>query len=283
MQALPDTVGADAPPATRAVSGVRSKVATKAGGAEVGEVDQAPASNRRGRYPRGTRAEALDKIFETAERDGEGFRTGALGRPRVGKTYHLKEVVDAAVARGIADVALIHDCKREDVQYDGIVRASVADLAARPLAEDDPPVVVIHAQPAASVDEVSSFALLRARNGKLRSVVLIDELYQGLKARQVWDVPSGAKSATAEVLREGSSQGVSMMWTTQIPQALPTECCDLSETMAIFALRGRSLSYAMKVFDLPDEARGVIQSLDRGEFILLTADDGWDGKIYGPK
>src|SRR4051812_16254548 len=82
--------------------------------------------------PRGTRAEALDLIFETAERDGEGFRTGSLGMPRVGKTHHLKEVVDQAHERGIVQVSLIHDVKKRTVQYEGLVRSSPDDLRARP-------------------------------------------------------------------------------------------------------------------------------------------------------
>jgi hypothetical protein len=99
---------------------------------------------RVGGPPRGTRAEALDLIFESAERDGEGFRHGALGMPRVGKTYHLKEVVDEAQERGVAAVVLIHDVKKRDVQYEGIVRTDPDDLRARPPAETDPPVIVFH-------------------------------------------------------------------------------------------------------------------------------------------
>jgi hypothetical protein len=238
---------------------------------------------------RGTRADALDLIFETAVRDGEGFRHGALGAPRYGKTYHLVEVASEALTRGISDLLLIHDCKRLDVQYDEfgaeVVRVDKADLQSRPLAEEDPPVVVFHGAPAegrkCSVEEVAALGLEQGRAGT-PTLVLVDELYHGMKARQTWAGPS-----FAECLREGSSQRVSTAWTTQIPQSLPTEAMDLTETIAVFRLKRRSLRYARKMLELDADEEGartveIISALGRGEFILIT-DDGWNGVVYGPK
>jgi hypothetical protein len=238
---------------------------------------------------RGTRADALELIFETAERDHEGFRHGALGAPRYGKTYHLIDVADQALERGISDLLLIHDCKRLDVQYTHfgleIVRVDEADLQSRPLNEEDPPVVVFHGSPAegrkCQVEEVAALGLEQGRAGT-GTLVLIDELYQGMKARQTWAGPS-----FAECLREGSSQRVSTAWTTQIPQSLPTEAMDLTETIAVFRLKRRSLRYARKMLELDQDDEGartieIISALGRGEFILIT-DDGWNGIVYGPK
>lgn len=229
---------------------------------------------------RGSRADALDLIFQTATEENEGFRHGVLGTPRYGKTYHLKEVVAESQARGISDLALIHDCKRLDVQYEGNVRADTEDLAARPLKADDEPVIVFHGDPMqgkkCSVESVASLGLRQGRQGTA-TVVLVDELYHGLKARQTWEGPS-----FAEVLREGSSQRVSSAWTTQIPQALPTEALDCTETIALFRLKGRSLRYAIDKLDLPPEAQEIVRRLDKGEFILLTSIDDWDGIVYGP-
>lgn len=270
------------PPAKRPVSSLQREMAAAPERPELGEVDREPAKGSGGRPARGMRAELLDRIFESAERDGEGFRHTVLGAPRYGKTYHLKEVVTAALDRDIVDVVFVHDCKRADVQYEGQVRGSVEDLVAIPLDPEGDPVIVFHAQPACSVEAVSAFALARARSAKLRSLVLVDELYQGLKARQVWDVPSGSKSSTAEILREGSSQGVSYAATTQIPQALPTECIDLPDTVAIYHLDGRSLSYACDQLRLPKDAEQVIRGLKRGECVLWTAAEGCDLRVYGP-
>jgi hypothetical protein len=233
---------------------------------------------------RGTRADALAVIFETAVRDGEGFRHGALGAPRFGKTYHMKEVATEAEARGLSELLFVHDCKRLDVQYDAwgpeVVRVDVADLQANPMAEDDPPVVVFHGNPAegrkCSVEDVAALGLQQGRQGTA-TLVLIDELYHGMKARMTWEGKS-----FPEILREGSSQRVSSAWTTQIPQALPTEALDLTETVALFYLQRRSLRYAVDMLELEPDAVAAVQSLQRGEFILITA-DGWNGVIYGPK
>lgn len=229
--------------------------------------------------PRRSRAEALEIIFATAVEDKEGFRHLALGAPRVGKTYHLKEVISEALALGLAELALIHDCKRLEVQYDGNVRADLADLAARPLGPEDEPVVVFHGDPArnikCSVEDVAAYGLRNGRAGGA-TIVEVDELYHALKSRQTWEGPS-----FAEILREGSSQRVSSAATTQIPQALPTEVMDLMETTALFRMKRRSLRYAAQMYELEPEAVRVVGGLDRGEFILIT-DDGWDGYIYGP-
>lgn len=242
--------------------------------------ERARGGDRSAARRRGTRADALEIIFATAVEEKEGFRTGALGAPRFGKTYHLKEVADEAVARGLCELELIHDCKRLDVQYEGVVRADVTDLAAHPLAPDDTPVIVFHGNPAinvkASVEDVAELGLRLGRGGT-SCLVLVDELYHGLKGGQTWSGPS-----FAEIMREGSSQRVSSAWTTQIPQALPREPMDCSETIAIFHLAGRSLSYAVDKLGLPPEAAPVIKNLQRGEFVLWTAFEDWDGVIYGP-
>lgn len=233
------------------------------------------------RPARGTRADALELIFATAIRDREGFRHGVLGSPRYGKTFHLQQVVDQALARRVVDVALVHDVKRAEPQYRGTVRASVADLVARPPGPADSRAIVFH--PAAgslerpTVEEIAALGLQLARAGQ-RALVLPDELYHGMKGRQTWEGASFPR-----ILREGSSQGVSSAWTTQIPQSLPTEACDLSETIALFHLQGRSARYAVDAFRLPPDAERLLGELERGECLIVSAADGWDGKVYGPR
>jgi hypothetical protein len=228
---------------------------------------------------RGRREQALTVIFETATELGEGFRHGALGAPRAGKTYHVRAVMEAAIESELATWAFVHDTKRADAQYEGVIRESVEALNAAPIGEDDPPIVVFHQSPTCrpTVEEVADLGLRFGRAGQ-PVVVVADELYKGLKSRMTWDGVS-----MGEILREGSSQGVSAVWTTQIPQSLPTEALDLSETVAIFNLSGRSLSYAIDTFRLPDAAARVIPKLQRGEFILIHATKEWDRTVYGPE
>jgi hypothetical protein len=251
-----------------------------------------PASKHpaRAHVARGTRAEALDLIFASAVELGEGFRHGALGIPRYGKTYHLQEVVDQALERGICDVVFVHDVKKREVQYEGLVRADPADLRARPPEETDPPVVVFHPPAGAievvTLDSVSQLGWETVAAGT-KTVLVADEVYAGLKSRQTWEDPEDpsrkGKSNTSRIFREGSSQGFSIGWTTQIPQSMPTEITDLSETIALFHLEGRSASYAADTFRLPPEAVQLLSRLERGEFLLFSVFAGWDGKVYGPK
>lgn len=251
-------------------------MATKAKRTEAGEVAGPREGRRGGRggIRRATRAEALAIIFATAIRDDEGFRHGALGKPRMGKTFHLKDVVWQAVDQGIADVALIHDCKRQEVQYDGVAFGSAAEF--RGFAPDQEPFAVFHGEvEACSVDDVAALGLMLGRGG-VSNVVLIDELYHGIKGRQAFE-----GRAFARILREGSSQRVSSAWTTQIPQALPTEPIDLTETISLFCMSGRSRNYIVDSRGLPGEAADIMSRLERGEFILST-DDDWDRTVYGP-
>ena len=228
---------------------------------------------------RGTRAQALAIIFATALEESEGFRHGVLGKPRQGKTYHLQEVVTQAIALEIADWALIHDVKKPDPQYAGEVRASVDQFRRFPPGANDGRVIVFHADENEEKESVENVALMGLELARAResSVVVIDELYQGLKSRMTWAGPS-----YGEILREGSSKRVSSAWTTQIPQALPTDALDLTETMSLFAMLGRSRRYAVDAYELPREGEQALRSLQRGEFLVITGDD-WDRTIYGPK
>lgn len=225
---------------------------------------------------RGTRAQALDLIFATAVDLGEGMRTGALGAPRFGKTYHLQEIVAEAIARGHVRLALIHDNKRPEAQYRGIVTPRTDLVPPLPPGER---AIVFHGGPNYPMPEVEPIALRALALGRQRvaCLLLVDELYQALKSGQHWKGPS-----FGEAVREGSSKLVSTAWTTQAPQCLPRECQDMTETIAIFQLQGRSLSYTIEMLRLPREAASVIPRLQRGEFVLWTNTAGCDLTIYGP-
>ena len=252
------------------------------------KLEKPPGSQGAITVTRGTRDQALEIIFRTAVEDDEGWRHGVLGAPRYGKTYHLKDVAEQSEARGLSELTLIHDCKRLDVQYEGAVRVDVEDLAARPLTEEDGATIVFHGNPAAgkkcSVEAVAALGLRQGRQGT-STAVLIDELMHGCKSRQTWGDPATGESTGSfgEVLREGSSQRVSSAWTTQIPQTVPTEGLDCTESVAFFHLNGRCLRYVAKMFEMTPQMVDVIANLKRGEFLLVTIHDDWDGVIYGPK
>jgi len=232
-------------------------------------------------FARGTRAEALEKIFETAIAQGEGFRTGALGIPRHGKTYHLQDVTEQAIARGICAWAFVHDTKKMDAQYAGTLRENVQELYRNPIGDSDSPVVVFHPQLTTehrpTVEDVADLALNTFGRKGQPCLLVVDEIAKALKGPQAWE-----SKTTGEIIREGSSQNVSIALTGQDPQSFPREAISMLETYALFRLGGRLGSYVGDAFALPPEVRDHLKDLQVGEFFLVTL-EGCDGRIYGPK
>lgn len=234
----------------------------------------------------GTRAQALEIIFATAIRDGEGFRTGALGSPRFGKTFHLQDVIDQSLALGICNRVFIHDVKKPEPQYQGATAASPEAWANEIEHYQTESVVVFHAVPPVprpSVQAVCTVAQAVAAEGE-PCLVVVDELFKATTGGRAWlKGPEGAPALIAEFLREGSSCRISTAWTTQIPQSLPTEALVLTETCALFHLEGLSASYAAEAYRLDPDAVAALSTLGRGEFILFDSNHAWNRTIYGPK
>lgn len=234
---------------------------------------------------RAPRARALELILETAIRDHEGFRTGALGLPRFGKTYHLEDLIRLAIALGIIDRAFIHDVKKAVVQYEGAVASGSQEWAENIDQYTTDQVVVFHASypaPRPTVQEVCSVAREVASEGE-SVLVVVDELYKATTGGRAWlKGPDDEPALIAEFLREGSSQRISTAWTTQIPQSLPTEALVLTETCALFHLEGLAATYVTDSYRLDAEAALQLESLVRGEFLLFNANRKWDRTIYGP-
>lgn len=223
------------------------------------------------------RAEAFGRIFGWAEKTGEGFRFGALGLPRFGKTRLAQQVIAEALRRGVARYALVHDVKKAEPQYEGAVRNSVQHFEARPPAPGESRVVVFHPGlgPKPSAESVAQLGFRLARGG-CPVVVHVDELLHAVKeGSQSWNSPT-----VGELVREGSSNRASSCYTTQFPQRVPTESLDMVETVAIFNLQGRPARYAAQHFDVPI---AVVQRLPEWHFVLVSIYDGWAGVTYGPK
>jgi hypothetical protein len=217
---------------------------------------------------------AIEIILEPTIVDGEGSRHLWLGRTRMGKTYANKQLVAALLARGYADLSIIHDVKLPTPQYEGCIRESAQAFAAQPPGADDSAHVVFRGTVPPKVDDVAALSLQLARAG-LRVALTIDELAKATTAGgREWEAPH-----MREALSEGGALRLSVFTTTQIPQRLPTEALDLQGTIGIFAMDGRSLRYLERMDILP-EAHPVIPSLQRGEFVLWKNGEDWDRTIY---
>lgn len=222
-------------------------------------------------------AAALEQIGVDALARGWGWRHVALGASGSGKTYWLNRLMGHVAAS--VDLVLIHDAKDPIPQYGGTVRPRVSDLATSP--PNDTNIVVIHArEPIQTPDDVAAAALVLARAGSFRVVVLIDEIYDAMSGRQSF--AAGTMGPISEIMRKGRSIGVSLACSSQIPQSLPTEILDLADTLVLFRLDARSLAYVDRTENLDPEAAAVVPRLAQGECILLRRGHDWDRTIYGP-
>lgn len=226
-------------------------------------------------------------IFEVAIEDREGTSTGALGACRYGKTTHLDRLIRLGIERGVFRSAVIHDVKKEAVQFAGEVCPSIDFWLEHPEVFEQSQRIVFHAgawDPKPTIQDVAEVA---QAIGQIEPVACVaDEVFKGTNGRMDWlkgpklEDGSYAPALFPEFLREGPSKRISPLWATQIPQQLPTECRVLSRTVALFHLEGLSAEAALDNFRLGQGAKEVLCRLNRGEFLLFYADHDWDRTIY---
>lgn len=265
-----------------------------AGRAETRTATRPPSIEERvqaGTIKRGTRAQAIEIILADAVADGEGFSFGAVGSPRYGKTHFLKAVLDAARTKGICERVLVHDTKKAGApQYDGAPCASLDAFIASGARYDVEPVVVFNGpdwmhQP--TVQEVCEVGVAVHDEGFAVAVVA-DEVLKATDGFQGWlKGADGADGRPAPALfplfmREGGSQRISTLWTTQIPQELPRTCQVLTRAVAQFHLESLAADAATEKFRLDADGPRVLRTLRRGEFVLFCQGQEWNRTIYGP-
>ena len=238
---------------------------------------------------RGTRAQAVEKILADALADGEGFSFGAVGSPRYGKTHFLAAVLEAARERGLVEVALIHDTKRPgQPQYPGVICAGVDDFIVRADELATAPAIVLNSeswlsQP--SPQEACEMALAIREESRAKVAVVLDEVYKATDGFGNWqksEVNGRDLALFPLFLREGTSQNISTLWTTQIPQELPTACKVLTRAVAQFHLESLAADAATEKFRLDADGPAILRALVRGEFVLFCQGSEWDRTIYGP-
>jgi hypothetical protein len=236
---------------------------------------------------RAPQPEAFEEIFRVARERGWGTRVTLIGGSGKGKTYAIARMCAYAIESGAADLILVHDQKDPTPQADylavGTHRLSLADFAARPLGSvqgDQGPIVILHGAQLDHPDRVCEAARAVANKTGLRVTVVVDELFKALSGERTFE--SGVTGPTALMYREGRSQGLGIICSTQIPQSIPTTCISLSEHIVIFGTKARASEYVVRQAAIEREAEGLIPTLGMGEFLLARPDAPWDSTIYGP-
>jgi hypothetical protein len=240
----------------------------------------APESVRRAPYSQ------LIVDARAAAPDGEGSLITFIAPPRHGKTTVMRFFIDNATDRG--ELVLAHDPKIP-AQFDGIEvpEATFPALMATALPVDGTDNPVRRFGYDVDPDDVIALGLDCARGGcfsdgdsetdapGIKTTVVIDEGRHLIPRRQSW---SG--DAAPRAYCEGSSQGLSLLFGTQIPQRLPLECFDYSQAIVLGRCAKRTLPYMEQKMGLDPELSEILPNLKPGEFVLLTAGSDWNGLIY---
>jgi hypothetical protein len=207
----------------------------------------------------------------------------------MGKTKANIRLIEFAIQNGAAHLVLSLDDKSNwFAQYPGTYRANPRDLHSRNPGQtgEDPRHIVFRGvaltrdfNDGCSAEDVASLAQNIAATSRGLVLVNIDELADATNGGQAWRREEG-ESRIAQVFRKGRGVGISIAWTTQVPQSLPREAFALSDTMGIFRLSGREVEYLTSKRLINPALAETIQGLQIGEWILYDKARPWDEQIY---
>jgi len=229
--------------------------------------------------------EPIAVITEPLTRD-EAIRHGWLGDTRQGKTVANRILLEYVLAKRLVNLILTMDVKTPKVTGypNAIMRSTVHHyMMDRHELHNH---VVFRGQAYrrdkndnVTPAEIAELAWDIVREAPLQVLVNIDELSDATPGQgQAWLSESEPVQA---LFRKGAGAGVSICWTTQLPQTLPLEAFALSETLGIFRLDGREVDYLYRKRVLSEDLIEVIPALQKGEWVFYRKGrGGWDGNVY---
>jgi hypothetical protein len=230
--------------------------------------------------------DAINVITEPFTRD-EAIRHGWLGDSRMGKSTANRILLDYILAKKYSPLVLTIDDKTPKMtSYPNSAQyATVGEYLTDPNRAAHKHVVFRGVSMRRNKDdeispaEIAELAWDVVREASIQVVVCIDELADATPGQgQAWLSESEPVSA---IFRKGGGAGISVVWTTQLPQSLPLEAFGLSETLGIFRLDGREVDYLYRKRVIGIELMDVIPALEVGEWILYKKGrGGWDGNVY---
>jgi hypothetical protein len=243
----------------------------------------------------------VDEILTPAETQikrgvavNEGFRFVCLGETGSGKTALMRVVVYSTLARGLANIALVHDTKNIWPEYPRNHQVTnVAEFVRNGFPDGSIPAVSFRGDPRRDVEvpaeQVASFSLQLARRGRIVNgqwhtfphVTVIEELAEAASAgRKRLNAPSVLK-----LLEQGRKMGVSLVGTTQSPANVPLDILRQASAIAFFRLTGPDVNYLRERLHLDEDLIRAIsgqssEGLPNHHFALYVKGKIWDRQIY---
>lgn len=208
----------------------------------------------------------------------------------MGKSTANRALVNFALNTERVALALtLDDNYSRGAQYVGCYRANVADMRARPPSGSESVRHIVlrgHALNRRMSDVCSPHEVAQAAqeitgaNPEGQVLINIDELADATNGGQAWTRVDG-ESRVAQVFRKGRGMGISVTWTTQLPQSLPREAFGLSDTIGLFRLSGRETEYLVSKRVITPQLAAIVPHLPRGKWVLYDKSSAeWDGKFY---
>jgi hypothetical protein len=209
-----------------------------------------------------------------------GERVLFEGMTGSGKTTGIKDYLRFIEERKLADLIIIHDVKKSEKQYEGVIIGEAREIKPEELAagiESAAPVVRIlrrrNLDHMPSVEDAARVTLERGYEG-IDSIFVIDEFQRALTDGGKFESPS-----VRRLFCEGLGLHASIIAGKQMPQFTPTEATGQSAKIR-FRMMREATNYLVDDKKISKEIADVIVGLPTGSFLLFPEERDFDGYIY---
>jgi hypothetical protein len=225
---------------------------------------------------------AIRAIFE-APGPSDGGRHLNIGQTGSGKTYLDRALLEELVRSGrVRWTFTLDDKDHAHTPYDGLPYVNPAAFEAQPPTSiegyQDERRIVFRGDFAAGVvcsaEEVAKLGEKFARAG-VPVAINFDELKRAAMKQRSWTAPT-----VLWLYTESRSTGAWVLGNTTNAKRLPDDALTEASSISVFRQKARAAHYVTEVLDLTDDVADVITGLGLGEFVLLTQEEDWDGRIY---
>jgi hypothetical protein len=226
---------------------------------------------------------ALERILYQP-RGTDGGRHVNIGKTGYGKSYLTLALLEELRRGRCKWIFTLDDKDANQTAYPGGEYVNVAAFRERPPQAAEGVAlerrVVFRGDKYAGLDctaeEVAQLAKDMDQSG-IPVCVNFDELKRAAQTKngQAWTAPT-----VPWLLTESRSLGGWFIGSGTSAKRFPDEALNEASSIAVFRQKARAAHYIVDVLELDDQVAEQIQRLEVGDFVLLTEEEDWDGRIY---